>query len=229
MLTSNTNKLVSLCTCLTWPHHPLCHFRPNEMPNGMTMTVKAHDGAMVMVAGPVVWQWWETCNSMMVQHMAWWWWGQHAMMRVAQRQGWQASATTATVTTQQQQQPRHAPPPQPSTVHEIAQDFKTNLQFQSSIRGSVSLFNPIPYPLLGMDHRELACVCWNLYCWHLNRTYMKFPDLVFYADICKMAPQLSTPVNTLQCPCDELQEDSITWMEKTITTGLGYTIVLLLY
>ena len=61
---------------------------------------------------------------------------------------------------------------------------------------------------------------------------MKFPDLVFdqaYADICKMVPQLSTPVNTLQHPHDELQEDSITWMEKTITTGLGYAIVLLLY
>ena len=47
-----------------------------------------------------------------------------------------------------------------------------------------------------------------------------------------MALQLSTPVNTLQCLRDELQEDSITWMEKAITTkltGLGYAIVLLLY
>ena len=44
-----------------------------------------------------------------------------------------------------------------------------------------------------------------------------------------MALQLSTPVNTLQCLRDKLQEDSITWMEKATTTGLGYTIVLLLY
>ena len=33
-----------------------------------------------------------------------------------------------------------------------------------------------------------------------------------------MTLQLSTPVNTLQCLRDELQEDS---MEKAITTGLG--------
>ena len=44
-----------------------------------------------------------------------------------------------------------------------------------------------------------------------------------------MAPQLSTPVNTLQCLRDELWEDSIPWMEKAIKTGLGYAIVLLLY
>ena len=44
-----------------------------------------------------------------------------------------------------------------------------------------------------------------------------------------MALQLSTPVNTLQHLRDELQEDSITWTEKAIITGLGYAIVLLLY
>jgi hypothetical protein len=44
-----------------------------------------------------------------------------------------------------------------------------------------------------------------------------------------MALQLSTPVNTLRRLRDELQEDSVTWTEKAITTGSGYAIVLLLY
>ena len=41
------------------------------------------------------------------------------------------------------------PPPRPSAValREIAQDPKTGLQTQSSIRGRVSLFNPIVYIL----------------------------------------------------------------------------------
>jgi superfamily II DNA/RNA helicase len=42
----------------------------------------------------------------------------------------------------------------------------------------------------------------------------------------KMSPQPSTPADKLQCLRDELRihsEGSITWMEKVITTGLGYT------